>query len=356
MASVDHAIHELQDRLRAAAAARTPLRIQGGGSKSFLGAPGDGEWVSTAGLSGIVDYEPRELVLTVRAGTPLVEVERVLADAGQMLAFEPPHFGSGATIGGTVAAGLSGPRRAYAGAVRDFMLGARIVDGSGQDLSFGGRVIKNVAGYDLTRLMAGAMGTLGVLVEMSFKVLPKPAAEVTLCLELEAAAAIERMNMWAGSPLPVSATSWHGGKLHVRLSGAVAGVAAAVEKIGGERVKDADAFWLALREQKADFFALAQSLARVALPATTHANIRSASEETWIEWGGAQRWLRDVADIALLRNEVTQLGGHVTQFRGGAPQEAVFHPLPSALIPVHQRLKRTFDPAGILNRGRLDSF
>lgn len=356
MTSADHAIHDLQERLRAASATGTALRILGGGTKSFLGGECAGEVVSTTTIAGIVDYEPRELVLTVRAGTPLDEVERVLADAGQMLAFEPPHFGAGATVGGTVATGLSGPRRPYAGAVRDFMLGARIVDGSGQDLSFGGRVIKNVAGYDVTRLMAGAMGTLGVLVELSFKVLPKPAAEVTLRLEMEAAAAVERMNLWAGSPLPLSATCWHDGALHVRLSGAVAGVAAAVAKIGGERMAEGGAFWQSLREQSHPFFARAGSLARIALPATTHANIRSASGDTLIEWGGAQRWLRDVADVVALRSEIAELGGHVTCFRGGPAGVTVFHPLPSALVPLHQRLKRTFDPAGILNPGRLDSF
>ncbi|MDX2220294.1 MAG: glycolate oxidase subunit GlcE [Burkholderiales bacterium] len=356
MSDLSGVIHSLQDRLRAASASRMPLRILGGGSKDFLGAAGAGDSLSTTALAGIVDYEPKELVLTVRAGTPLAEVEQVLADAGQMLPFEPPHFGSSATIGGTVATGLSGPRRAYAGAVRDFMLGARILDGTGQDLSFGGRVIKNVAGYDVTRLMAGAMGTLGVLVEMSFKVLPKPAAEATLRLEMDAAAAIERMNLWAASPLPLSATSWHDGQLHVRLSGAVAGVAAAVAKIGGERVESGDAFWRDLREQSHAFFASASSLVRVAVPAITHANIRNAPLAQWIEWGGAQRWLRDVEDLGALRESVSAMGGHVTCFRGGLPGARVFHPLPAALVPLHQRLKLTFDPAGILNPGRLDSF
>jgi glycolate oxidase FAD binding subunit len=353
---MDDIIQGMQETLRAASTARTPLSVEGGGSKRFLGVAGTGKTLSTRALTGIVDYEPRELVLTVRAGTPLREVEQVLAEAGQMLPFEPPHFGAGATIGGTVATGLSGPRRAYAGAVRDFMLGVRILDGGGQDLSFGGRVIKNVAGYDLTRLMAGAMGTLGVLVEISFKVLPRPAAEATLCLEMDAAAAIERMNLWAGSPLPLSATSWHAGRLHVRLSGAEAGVKAATAKIGGERIEDGDAFWTALREQTDTFFTEATALLRVSAPSTTHANIRNAADAQWIEWGGAQRWMRDVADIAALRHEVSRLGGHVTRFRGGTESVPVFHPLSDALVPLSRRLKATFDPAGILNGGRLDSF
>jgi len=353
MSTADTTLASLQSRVIAAADAQRPIRIRGGGTKDFLGASLAGELLDVTAYAGIVDYEPRELVLTVRAGTRLSDVEQALDEQGQMLAFEPPHFGPNATIGGMVAAGLSGPRRAYAGAVRDFMLGARILDGMGQDLSFGGRVIKNVAGYDLTRLMAGAMGTLGVLLECSFKVLPKPVRETTLRFETSEAEAIERMNLWAASPLPLSATSWHEGVLHVRLSGTDAGVAAAVKKLGGEVVEDAAGWWRALREQQNTFFSGATRLARLALPPTTTANIRKGS---WIEWGGAQRWLRNVEDLAGLRAEVAALGGHVTLHRGAQPGETVFHPLTPALLPVHRRLKATFDPAGIFNPGRLDSF
>ena len=203
------------------------------------------------------------------------------------------------------------------------------------------------------------MGTLGMLVEMSFKVLPRPAAEATLRLEMDRPAAIERMNLWAGSPLPISATSWHEGLLHVRLSGAAAGVAAAVSKIGGEAVADPDSFWASLREQRHAFFANAANLIRVSLPSTTTANIRSAEStdaDEWIEWGGAQRWLRNVSDVAVLRSAVTPLGGHVTCFRQSAGEMPVFHPVSPALLPVHRRLRQTFDPAGILNPGRFDSF
>lgn len=360
MSDIDTAIQSIQQLLRAASAAGTPVNIRGGGSKDFLGRhAAGGKQVSTSGLVGIVDYEPRELVLTVRAGTPLADVEAALAGAGQMLPFEPPHFGAGATIGGTVAAGLSGPRRPYAGSVRDFMLGARIIDGSGQLLSFGGQVIKNVAGYDLTRLMAGAMGVLGVLVDISFKVLPRPAAETTRCLQIDRLAAIERMNLWAGSPLPITATSWHDGLLHVRLSGAAAGVAAAERKIGGESVPAADEFWLSLREQQPVFFESDSMLVRLSLPSTTIANIRnsgSTEADEWIEWGGAQRWLRNVQDIGALRREITALGGHATCFRQPVGMEPVFHPVAPALLQLQRRLRKTFDPAGILNPGRLDSF
>lgn len=353
MEAIEQHIRALQEEIKTAHAARAPLVITGSGSKAQHGAPVQGKVLDVRSVRGIVDYEPRELVLVVRAGTPLSEIESVVEEAGQMLPFEPPHYAAGATIGGTVATGLSGPRRAYAGAVRDFMLGARIIDGLGQDLRFGGKVIKNVAGYDATRLMAGACGTLGVLLEIAFKVLPRPASEVTLRFEMDGPAAIERMNLWAGNPLPLSATSWHQGVLHVRLSGTVAGVETAVARLGGEKVEDGAGFWRALREQEAAFFNEAQSLARVSLPATTLANIRS---DEWIEQGGAQRWLRNVEDPAALRTEVQALGGHVTFLRGAPTDLPRFHPLPPPLVALHRRLKQTFDPAGILNPGRLDNF
>ena len=197
----DSFVPHLQARIRCAQAAATPLVIHGGNTKSFYGAKTIGEAVDMRAYSGIIAYQPRELVLTVRAGTPLAQIEAAMASEMQMLPFEPPHFGAGATIGGTVAAGLSGPRRPYTGAVRDFVLGTRIVNGKGEDLHFGGRVIKNVAGYDVSRLMTGAMGTLGVLLDISFKVLPKPALEATLRYEMDQATAIQQFNEWAGKPL-----------------------------------------------------------------------------------------------------------------------------------------------------------
>ncbi len=347
-------IAEFQARLRAAAQSKSPLCIRGGGTKDFYGAAPKGDALDIRPYSGIIDYEPKELVLTVRAGTQLDEIERALAAEKQMLPFEPPHFGAAATIGGTVATGLSGPRRAYTGAVRDFVLGARVLDGQGQDLAFGGRVIKNVAGYDVSRLMVGALGSLGVLLDVSFKVLPQPPAEKTLRFEMDEARAIEAMNRWAGQPLPLSATSWHQGVLLVRLSGADAGVAAAVKKLGGEEVKDAQTFWHDLREQRHAFFAAATPLWRLSLPATTLPLDVGAPQ--WIEWGGALRWLSADMNAKALREKVAAAGGHVTLFRGGDKSVGVFHPLPAALAKIHQRLKDTFDPAGILNPGRVDGF
>ena len=343
----------IADRIRAAHAAKTPLAIRGGGSKAFYGGAIQGEPLDVNGHRGIIDYEPRELVLTVRAGTALTEVEAALQKENQMLPFEPPHFGGGATIGGTVATGLSGPRRASAGAVRDFVLGARIVSGTGEDLSFGGRVIKNVAGYDVSRLMCGAMGTLGVLLDVSFKVLPRPADEITLQFELDEATAIQRFNEWAGRPLPLSATSWHEGVARVRLSGTRAGVAAAREKLGGDIVADGVAHWLALRDHRSAFFSTPE-LWRLSVPSTAAA--MNLGVAPLIEWGGALRWIAGAQDAAGLRKTVAAAGGHVTLFRGGDKSAGVFHPLDPVLARIHRNLKNAFDPANILNRGRMDNF
>mgnify|MGYP001203691643 CR=1 FL=1 len=355
----------LIERIRAAHATGTPLIVQGGGSKGFYGNADEGEVLSTRALAGVIDYQPKELVLTARAGTPLAEIEALLAGHGQMLAFEPPHYGEfplagraaasdattmRATLGGAIAAGLSGPRRPYAGAARDFVLGVRLIDGTGQPLSFGGRVIKNVAGYDVSRLMAGALGTLGVLTEVSLKVLPKPAAEISLQFELDEASAIRRMNEWAGQPLPLSATSWHAGVLTVRLSGAASAVQAAQAKLGGEMMKDAAGFWQRLRDQATPFFDK-RPLWRLAVRPT--AGPLELGDAQWIEWGGAVRWLASDLPAAVLRDAARDSGGHATLFRGDAPPDGVFTPLAPPLLAVHRALKQRFDPRGILNRGRL---
>ena len=350
----DTFIIDLAERVREHTARKSPLRIRGGGTKDFYGAPLAGDPLDVAGYAGIVAYEPRELVLTVKAGTRLADIESALAAEGQMLPFEPPHFGEAATIGGTVACNLSGPRRPYAGAVRDFVLGARIVNGKGEDLSFGGRVIKNVAGYDVSRLMAGALGTLGVLTELSFKVLPRPPAQATLAFEMDEARMIETVNRWAGQPLPLSATAWEAGVLRVRLSGASSAVAAARAKLGGAEVADGPAYWENLREHRLPFFAADRPLWRLSV-AQTAAPIALPHPQL-VEWGGGLRWVSGAVETARAREAAAGAKGHSTLFRGGDRAAGVFHPLAPAIAKIHRRLKDAFDPAGILNPGRMDNF
>ena len=344
---------QLRERILDARGANTPLVIHGGGSKAFYGGARDGVALDTRAHSGIIDYEPKELVLTVRAGTSLTEIEAALDAQHQLFAFEPPHYTIGATIGGVVASGLSGPRRASAGAVRDFVLGTRIIDGKGDVLQFGGRVIKNVAGYDVSRLMTGAMGTLGVLLDVSFKVLPKPASQVTLRFAFDEATAILRFNQWAGQPLPLSATAWGDGVAHVRLSGTIAGVRAATQKLGGE-VVEGDEFWRSLRDHRHDFFVTDAPLWRLSVPATTPPI--GLPTPQFIEWGGALRWLCGTPDAATLRATMDASGGHATLFRGGDKSVGVFHPLDPVVAKIHRNLKNAFDPHNILNRGRMDNF
>jgi glycolate oxidase FAD binding subunit len=271
-----------------------------------------------------------------------------------MLAFEPPHFGATATIGGTIAANLSGPRRFYAGAARDFVLGCRLVNGKGEILHFGGEVMKNVAGYDLSRLMAGAFGTLGVLLEVSLKLLPRPEAETTLVFERNEASGIELMNRWAAQPLPISATAWSDGHLCIRLSGSAPAIVAAAAKLGGERLTQPEDFWCDLREHTAPFFADPRPLWRLALPST--AAPLSLDGPVALTWGGAQRWVKTAMPESEVRARAVSSGGHATLFRpaAGAPAAAEpFAPLTPALLGLHQRLKAAFDPAGILNPGRM---
>ena len=346
-------IQRLSETIRQAAKQKRPLCIRGGGTKDFYGGPVHGYKLNIGDHRGIVAYEPTELVITARAGTPLAEVEAVLRDKGQMLAFEPPHFGQGATLGGCVAAGLSGPRRPHAGAVRDFVLGVRVLDGKGDDLKFGGQVMKNVAGYDVSRLMAGSLGTLGVLLEVSLKVLPLPAFECTLLLKRKETEAISLMNEWATRPLPISATAYRDGELGVRLSGAHVAVEAAAKKIGGTPVapEQAQRFWAGIREQTDSFFSGDGPLWRLSIKSTTPPLALAGTQ--LIEWGGALRWLKSTADAKAMREAAARAGGHATLFRGGDRSAGVFQPLPPVLMKLHRNLKQAFDPSGILNQGRL---
>jgi glycolate oxidase FAD binding subunit len=341
---------QLQDRVLAAWENSHPLCIRGGGTKDFYGRPSDGNILDTGEHRGVISYEPTELVITARAGTPLRNIEQVLADNRQMLAFEPPAFGEQATLGGTIACNLSGPRRAYAGAARDFVLGTKILNGKGELLHFGGEVMKNVAGYDVSRLMTGAMGTLGVMLEVSLKVLPLPETEITLLQSLEHDQALAKMHAWGRKALPISASCFHHGRLAIRLSGADNAVQAASQVIGGERLAEADTFWQSVREQQHDFFH-ANTLWRLSLASNSPA--LPLAGDYFYEWGGALRWLKTEAPATEVFAALQAVDGHASLFRSDASRQQVFQPLTSGLMALQRQLKQAFDPRGILNPGRM---
>ena len=357
------ALDALVEQVRQAAGEGRALCIRGGGTKAFYGeepAPDLAEQpLEVAGLRGISAYEPSELVVTVRAGTPLSELEAELARAGQWLPFEPPRLAPGGTVGGMVAAGLAGPARASAGSVRDYVLGATVLNGRAEVLSFGGQVMKNVAGYDVSRLLAGSLGMLGVICEVSLKVLPQPVARRTLRLELDEAQALARLNAWGGQPLPLQASAWWQGTLVLRLAGAQAAVEAAHGRMGGEEVEPAlaDAFWSGLRDHTDEYFTgVAPALAhgarlwRLAVPSTSAPLGLPGS--TLIEWGGAQRWLLSDAPPQVVRAATRHAGGHATVWRGDKGCGA-FDELAPALARIHRELKQAFDPQRLFTRGRL---
>jgi len=357
-------LEEWQERIRSANANRKPLEIRGHGSKAFYGETPRGELLDTRGLAGITSYEPSELVVTARAGTPVAELEALLAAQGQCLPFEPPRFrGAGegtGTVGGMVASGLSGPARASSGSVRDHVLGLSLIDGHGALLNFGGTVIKNVAGYDVSRLMAGSLGILGLVTEVSLKVLPTPKARATLRFDLGQGQALDQLCRWSGQPLPINASAWWDGALLLRLAGARAAVDSAIARLGGDVIPEdlAQPFWDGLRDQSDEFFVGAMravqggaALWRLALPQT--APPLDLPGEQLVEWGGAQRWVVTPLPAARLRERAAALGGHATLFRARDKSPGAFAPLSAPLMKIHRELKRRFDPAGIFNPGRL---
>ncbi len=355
------AVEAIADRIREAHDSGRPLRIRGGGTKDFYGEAPTGDLLDARTLAGSVDHEPTELVVTAPAGLSLADLEDLLDRHGQSLAFEPPRHAPGATVGGMVASGLSGPSRAAAGSVRDHVLGVTMLSGTGELLHFGGRVIKNVAGYDVSRLVAGSMGILGVIVEVSLKVLPKAEAEATLRFDLAAAPALAQLHAWGAKPLPLDASAWWNDNLVVRLRGSAAAVDEGRRALGGEQIAaDAAApFWLGLRDHADPFFVAAATaverggatLWRLSLPQTAPP-LGLAGDEL-IEWHGAQRWLLTSAPVARVRDAAARAGGHATAFRAGDKSAGAFTALSKPLAQIHERLKRSFDPKGILNPGRL---
>jgi glycolate oxidase FAD binding subunit len=342
---------DIREQVQAAAASRTALAIRGGGSKDFYGRTIQGETLAVGDYSGIIDYTPSELVISARAGTALADLESQLNEQGQMLPFEPPHFGAGATLGGTIACGLSGPRRPYAGAARDLVLGINCISGKGEYLRFGGQVMKNVAGYDLSRMLTGSLGTLAVLLDIHLKILPQPEISTTIRQPCKLTDALQRMNLWAAKPVPLSGGCYMDDHLYIRLSGTARGVQAAVEKLGGDKVDSSETFWQDLREQRIDFFSGDTPLWRLSVPP---ASAPLDLDGAWlIDWGGALRWLKTGLPAGKIRAAAAKAGGHATLFRGGDRESDVFQPLPPALLALHQRLKQSLDPAGILNPGRM---
>ena len=329
-------------------ASGAPLRIRGGNSKAFLGRPVHGTPIDTRSHRGVVSYDPTELVITARAGTPVAELNAALDAAGQMLPCEPPSFGGTATVGGMVAAGLAGPRRPWAGSVRDFVLGCRVITGQAKHLRFGGEVMKNVAGYDVSRLLAGSFGCLGLITEVSLKVLPKPRAVGSLMLELDAGEALRKLSAWRRAALPVSGAAHVDGRLHVRLEGGMGSVASAVDRIGGAEL-DLQ-FWDALREHRLAFFDDPRPLWRLSLP--NGSPLVRLPGDTLLDWAGAQRWLKSDAPAATIRQIAHAAGGHATCFTPRVDAEP-FTPMPEALLRFHQQLKQHLDPRGLFNPGRL---
>ena len=348
----------LVERVRAASSARTPLRIVGGDTKRFYGRAVAGETLALAGHHGILRYDPAELVLTARGGTSLADIEALLARHGQQLPFEPPSFGPQATVGGTVAAGIAGPARVARGPVRDYILGARLLTGDGRVLKFGGEVMKNVAGYDVSRLLAGSLGILGVLLEVSLKVLPVARSTRTLLRRIDAQGAIDLLGAAVQRGVPITGSFWNAGVLHVRLEGSASALDDVVSSVDGELLDEpaAAALWRSVREHTHPAFATARPLWRLSLPATKAGAALSGVERVALEWNGTQAWVSGV-DRPTIDRITGTAGGHATLFRRGDADDdtigEVFAPLPMPMLDLHRAVKHVFDPAGILNPGRM---
>lgn len=348
---------QLVEQVQQAVSARSPLAITGGGSKPFLGRGLRGDPLNVGDHTGIVSYEPVELVLTVRAGTRITDIESTLAEQGQRLAFEPPRFGETDTIGGVLAANLSGPGRPWQGSVRDHVLGLRLINGHGEHLKFGGQVMKNVAGYDASRLQCGALGTLGVITEVSLKVLPGPVTEQTLVQEMDAPQAIALMNRLAGQPKPLSAACWYQSKLYLRLSGSLPAVEATADTwradSGGhmDHLDAGEAFWTGLRHQRLPFFDGDRPLWRFSVNPTV--TMDDIDGDALIDWGGGQRWTRGSESLSFMADLAARAGGQVSLFRHGDRSGEVMHPQPAPVRAIQKRLKAAFDPYGVFNPGHL---
>lgn len=344
---------QIQAQVKNAFEQKQALKIQAGNSKDFLVPPCNAELLDVSQHQGIISYEPTELVITARAGTRLSEIQSTLEESKQILAFEPPHYAESASLGGTIACNLSGPMRAYAGAARDFVLGCEVINGKAEQLKFGGQVMKNVAGYDASRLMCGAMGTLGVILNVSLKVLPKPEAEITLSQSCDINQAIRYMHQWRKQSLPISASCYNDSLLSIRLSGNASAVDSASKKIAGDINNNSALFWQQIREQSDDFFNTEKPLWRLSLASNTPA--LKLAGETLYEWGGALRWLITDEPAEKIRQCLQDHNGHASLYKNNKMNIPASHPLSPGMLSIHQRLKNAFDPERILNPGYMQS-
>ncbi len=346
---------DLQKRVQESIANKEPLYIHGGNSKAFYGNTVNAKALDISSHTGVISYEPTELCITVRAGTLLSDIEALLNDTHQILPFEPPQYSPQATIGGAIAAGISGPRRAYTGSVRDAILGVKIINGHGEIVTFGGQVMKNVAGYDLSRMMVRSQGTLGVILEVSIRLLPKPQSEITLTFETDQKSALQFFLDSRLQQLPITASAWFNEQAYLRLSESETTVAQAQKKLGYDLLNDYDDFWTDLSDHRHHFFGrMDKPLWRLSLPPATK-QISSIDDNQLIEWGGAQRWINSNAPANIIQNIATSNNGYAYMFRGDLPETPCFPVLNESLMTLHKQLKHNMDPNGIFSPGRIYS-
>jgi glycolate oxidase FAD binding subunit len=342
---------QIQQQLIDASSNKQPLQIIGNGSKSFYGRSAAGDPLQVKEHTGIIDYQPDELTITARAGTPLSEINDLITDHGQMLPFEPPTFSGSATLGGCIASGLAGPRRPWTGATRDYVIGIRLLTGDGRDIRLGGKVMKNVAGYDLFRPMTGALGTLGVMLEITLKLLPLPEHEISFRIDAGEQEMVRLLHDWTYASLPLSAASHSCGKFNIRLSGTRSSIDDSITKLPADREDLSPDYWQQLNEQQLDFFTGNEALYRFVVPANAPAT--NTPGDSMLDWGGALRWQKSTLPFDEVQHIATKLGGSVALYRNGNRDKEVFPALPENLFTLHQRIKQVLDPAGILNPGRL---